>query len=112
MDSEMKQASENYRKVTRLRALDLETAELRKELGFSNPGEVIFQESLSADRSIVVIASGYGAATIQVNDGDYDPQNSQALASREYLNEADAVAKATRMYEEGSDESALEEDEG
>lgn len=97
-------------KIQRLHALDEEAAALRKELGLSKAGGTIFRESISINRTIIVTATGYGEASVQVVDGE-DAENSNVTGYRRYPTEDEAIAKASGMWEAGEDESALESDE-
>ena len=47
-----------------LRLLDQQAKALREELGYSQPGEVIWQARLDFDEMLVVVADGFGRASV------------------------------------------------
>jgi hypothetical protein len=59
--------------LERLRKLEEKSQSLRKNLGISNRGEVIFQapNSMWSDNDIVVEADGIGGAKLLVVQGNY-----------------------------------------
>jgi hypothetical protein len=57
--------------LDRLRRLDEETATLQKELGLSSPGEVVWQADVDFRRLLVVVADGYGRASLLEVEGNY-----------------------------------------
>ena len=54
-----------------LRLLDQQARTLREELGYSWPGEVIFQARLDFDELLAVVADGYGRASLLRVSGNY-----------------------------------------
>lgn len=54
-----------------LRQLDHQAKTLRKKLGYSQPGEVIWQTRLDFDELLVVVADGYGRASVLRVSGNY-----------------------------------------
>jgi hypothetical protein len=54
-----------------LRLLDQQCKTLREELGYSQPGEVIWQARLDFDELLVVVADGYGRASVLRVSGNY-----------------------------------------
>ena len=60
-------------KLAELERLQAEADAIRKELGFSQPGAILYQTWLSAvdEEMIVVEADGFGRATTRVVEGDY-----------------------------------------
>jgi hypothetical protein len=91
----------------RLRRLDAAAANLRAQLGFSRPGEVIFKEEQGLDRSLLVRADGYGKATIEVVEGD--GENSNVHGSLRFRTEAAALAQAEQLATAAGDETDLDE---
>ncbi len=57
--------------LDRLRRLDEEAAAERKELGLSSPGEVVWQADVDFRRLLVVVADGYGRASLLEVEGNY-----------------------------------------
>ncbi len=63
----------NQAQLDRLRALDREAGALREKLRLNYRGEVVFMADIyvaDSDRAVVV-ADGYGKATVSVIDGNY-----------------------------------------
>jgi hypothetical protein len=54
-----------------LQMLDHQAKTLREELGYSQPGEVIWQARLDFDELLVVVADGYGRASVLRVSGNY-----------------------------------------
>lgn len=51
--------------------LDQQAKNLRDELGYSQPGEVIWQARLDFDELLIVVADGYGRASLLRVSGNY-----------------------------------------
>jgi len=54
-----------------LRLLDQKAQALRDELGYSQPGEVIWQARMDFDEVLVVVADGHGRASLLRVSGNY-----------------------------------------
>ena len=83
-------------KVTRLeelKRLQDKIDKIRAELGINPPGKILFQDN--SDDLIVVVADGFGGATISVVEGnypvDYSTKFERAFDSEQ---EAESVAEA------------------
>jgi hypothetical protein len=84
----------------KLRSLQKESEHLRKRLGVSNTGEVIFQapKSLWSEADIVVEADGLGGARLLVVEGNY-PIDYMIKLDRKFDNE-DAACDAAQKLDE------------
>jgi hypothetical protein len=54
-----------------LRLLDQQAESIRKELGYSQPGQVIWLARLDLDELLAVVADGYGRASVLRVSGNY-----------------------------------------
>jgi len=70
--------------------------ELREELGYSQPGEVIWQARLDFDDLLVVVADGYGKASVLCVSGNY-PVEYLLKDRKDFDNEQAARAHAARQ---------------
>ena len=82
-------------KLVELTALQKRADSLRKELGISGPGEVIFLAPCDglSDDVVIVEADGLGGATTSVVLGNY-PVDYNVRFERHFPNERDATAAA------------------
>src|SRR5437667_436448 len=76
---------------------------IRKRLGISNPGEVVFQapQGRWSDNDIVVEADGIGGATLLVVEGNY-PIDYSIKFQRKFPSEDAASEAAEKLEEEQS----------
>jgi hypothetical protein len=74
-----------------LRLLDEKANTIRDELGCSQPGEVIWQARLDFDELLVVVADGYGRASLLLVSGNY-PVEYTLKERRDYDSEDAAIA--------------------
>ena len=60
-------------KLARLRRLEIEADAIRRELGISRPGVVIYQRWRNPvdDELVLVEADGFGGATLMIVEGNY-----------------------------------------
>lgn len=65
------QKSQTTRLEEELRRLDQQVKTLRQKLGCSQPGEVIWQTRLDFEELLVVVADGYGRASVLRVSGNY-----------------------------------------
>jgi hypothetical protein len=79
-----------------LRLLDQQAQALRKEMGHSQPGEVIWQTRLDFDELLVVAADGYGRASLLRVSGNY-PVEYTLKDRREFDSEDAACAEAGKQ---------------
>ena len=82
-----------------LRLLDEKAHALRKELGFSDPGEVIWQANVDIDEVMVVVADGHGRASLLRASGNY-PLDYLLKEQRDFDSEDAACIEADRRREE------------
>ena len=79
-----------------LRLLDHQAKTLRKDLGYSQPGEVIWQARLDFDELLAVVADGYGKASMLRVSGNY-PVEYLLKDRKDFDNEQAACAHAARQ---------------
>ena len=79
-----------------LRLLDQQAKTLRVELGYSGPGEVICMARLDFDEALVVVADGYGKASVLRVSGNY-PVEYLLKDRKDFDNEGDACAEAVKQ---------------
>ncbi len=74
-------------KIQELRRLQNRADKLRKQLGFSKPGEIICQYEHDLDELIVVEADGFGGAEVSRVEGnhpiDYSTHETRKCATEE-----------------------------
>ncbi len=85
-------------RLKRLRSIELESEKLRKQLGCSRAGEVVFQatRSMWSDEDIIVEADGFGGATLLVVEGNY-PISYSIKRQRRFTREDEACEAAEAM---------------
>ena len=79
-----------------LQMLDHQAKTLREELGYSQPGEVIWQARLDFDELLAVVADGYGKASVLQVSGNY-PVEYLLKDRKDFDNEQAACAHAARQ---------------
>jgi hypothetical protein len=79
-----------------LRLLDHQATALREELGYSQPGEVIWQARLDLDELLAVVADGCGKASVLRVSGNY-PVEYLLKDRKDFDNEQAACAHAARQ---------------
>jgi hypothetical protein len=86
--------------LEQLRKLEVKSERLRRSLGVSNRGEVIFQapNSMWFDNDIVVEADGAGGAKLLVVEGNY-PIDYLTKSERAFASEDAACEAAERLLE-------------
>jgi hypothetical protein len=86
--------------LQKLRKLEHQSRRLRKRLGISNPGEIVFQapQGLWSENDIVVEADGVGGAKLLVVEGNY-PIDYLVKSEREFRSEDAACAAAEELEE-------------
>src|SRR2546427_12004744 len=84
--------------LQKLRKLEQQSRRIRKRLGVSNPGEVIFRapQGVWSDNDIVVEADGIGGAKLIVVEGNY-PIDYSIKSEREFRGEGAACEAAEKM---------------
>jgi len=89
-----------HTQLQKLRKLEHQSRRIRKRLGISNPGEVIFQapQGRWSDNDIVVEADGIGGAKLLVVEGNY-PIDYSIKSEREFRSEAAACTAAEELEE-------------
>ena len=80
-------------RVEEIRLLDDQAKTIREELGWSQPGEVIWQAHLDFDELLVVVADGYGKASVLRVSGNY-PVEYLLKDRKDFENEEAACAHA------------------
>jgi hypothetical protein len=80
-------------RIQELRLLDHQAKTLREELGYSQPGEVIWQARLDFDELLAVVADGYGKASVLRVSGNY-PVEYLLKDRKDFENEDAACAHA------------------
>ena len=83
-------------RIEELRLLDQQAKTLREELGYSHPGEVIWQARLDLDELLAVVADGYGKASVLRVSGNY-PVEYLVKDRKDFDNEQAACAHAARQ---------------
>ena len=83
-------------RIEELRLLDQQAKMHREELGYSQPGEVIWQARLDFDEMLVVVADGYGKASVLRVSGNY-PVEYLLKDRKDFDNEQAACAHAARQ---------------
>ena len=83
-------------RIEELRLLDDEAKTVREELGYSHPGEVIWQARLDFDELLAVVADGYGKASVLRVSGNY-PVEYLLKDRKDFDNEQAACAHAARQ---------------
>ena len=88
-------------KYAKLKELQTELDAIRRELGISAPGSVLYLSPLNAtdDKSVVVEADGLGGATVSVVEGNY-PIDFFAHHEKEFASEDAALDAAEKIVEE------------
>ncbi len=86
--------------LQKLRKLEEQSQRIRKRLGVSNPGEVIFQapQGLWSDNDVLVEADGIGGAKLLVVEGNY-PIDYSIISERQFSSEDAACAAAEELEE-------------
>lgn len=85
--------------LQRLRSLDDKAAAIRSQLRIGRPGEELFSwEYGDIDEDLIVIADGYGGASLQRVEGDGD--NRLVKDSRDYATEREALDIAGELMDE------------
>lgn len=79
-----------------LRLLDDKAKTIREELGWSQPGEVIWQARLDFDELLAVVADGYGKASVLRVSGNY-PVEYLLKDRKDFDNEQAACAHAAKQ---------------
>ena len=79
-----------------LRLLDQQAKALREELDYSQPGEVIWQARLDFDDLLVVVADGFGRASVLRVSGNY-PVEYFLKDRKDFDNEQAACASAGKQ---------------
>jgi hypothetical protein len=79
-----------------LRLLDEQAESIRKELGYSQPGQVIWMARLDFDESLAVVADGYGRASVLRVSGNY-PVEYVLKDRHDFDSEQAACAEAVRQ---------------
>jgi hypothetical protein len=79
-----------------LRLLDHQAKTLREDLGYSQPGEVIWQARLDIDELLVVVADGFGRASVLRVSGNY-PVEYFLKDRKDFDNEQTACAEAGKQ---------------
>jgi hypothetical protein len=90
-----------HTQLQKLRKLECESLRIRKRLGVSNPGELIFQapQSRWSDNDIVVEADGIGGAKLLIVEGNY-PIDYSIRSERKFRTEDAACEAAEKLQEE------------
>lgn len=106
-----KQVMNNLAKLEELKRLQSEVDALRKQLGISAPGTVVYQNRRWDDSLILVEADGFGGATTLIVEGnypiDYSMKFERSFASeREAEEMAEALAAGKSLDREIMEESA------
>jgi hypothetical protein len=85
-------------KLHRLLKLEEQARALRKELGISALGEILFEgsESVWPEREVVVEANGRGGATLMVVEGNY-PMDYLTIRQQQFSTEDDACEAAEEL---------------
>ena len=83
-------------RIEELRLLDQQAKTLREELRYSQPGEVIWQARLDFDDLLVVVADGYGKASVLRVSGNY-PVEYFLKDRKDFDNEQAACASAGKQ---------------
>jgi hypothetical protein len=83
-------------RIEELRLLDDEAKTVREELGYSQPGEVIWQARLDFDELLAVVADGYGKASVLRVSGNY-PVEYLLKDRKDFDNEQAACASAGKQ---------------
>ena len=83
-------------RIEELRLLDDEAKPVREALGYSQPGEVIWQARLDLDELLAVVADGYGKASVLRVSGNY-PVEYLLKDRKDFDNEQTACAHAARQ---------------
>lgn len=74
---------------------------MRQQHGISAPGTVLYECEQSIDRTILVIADGFGGAIVHCVEGDSRLlENCQVHATRHFESEAEALACADSVADE------------
>ncbi|HVM62268.1 MAG TPA: hypothetical protein VMV72_15520 [Verrucomicrobiae bacterium] len=90
--------------IGRLRELQAEVDALRKKLGLSAPGEMVYCEPLTScdAEEVVVEADGFGGATVSVVEGNF-PMDYLTHKTKKFETE-DAAVRAAESISEGETE--------
>lgn len=94
--------------LARLKSLQAEIDALRKELGISAPGEVLYSSPLRAleDEEVVVEADGFGGATTSIVEGNY-PIDFFTEFEKHFSSEGKAITAADDLVEGRSSKTSL-----
>lgn len=96
----MKSKTKTNSPLDRLRRLDQQSQRLRKSLGLSKPGEIIFRapQNMWSENDVVVEADGIGGGKLLIVEGNYPIDYS--IKSEEVFPSEDAACEAAeRMLE-------------
>jgi transposase len=83
-------------RIEELRLLDHQAKTLREELGYSQPGEVVWQARLDFNELLVVVADGYSRASVLRVSGNY-PVEYLLKERKDFDNEHAACASAGKQ---------------
>jgi hypothetical protein len=83
-------------RIEELRLLDHQAKTLREELGYSQPGEVVWQARLDFDELLAVVTDGFGKASVLRVSGNY-PVEYLLKDRKDFDNEQAACAHAARQ---------------
>lgn len=89
-------SGQTSRQKEELRHLDNQAKTLRQKLGYSQPGEVIWQARLDFNELLVVVADGYGCASVLHVSGNY-PTEYILKNRKDFDNEQAACTYATKL---------------
>lgn len=92
----------------RLERLDAEAKEVRKEQGWSQPGEVVWKGD-TADTEVIVEADGFGGAAVMEVEGNW-PVDFMNKRSQECGSEDEACRIASEWCGYSEDEEDEEDD--
>lgn len=84
--------------ISKLKDHASQADKLRKQLGISGPGELIYWHDLSVEdeEMVVVVADGQGCASLSVVRGRY-PFDYETLESESFATEAEAEHRAAEV---------------
>ena len=85
------------RKLEKLRTLQLEVDDIRRELNIGQPGEVLYRFEFDYNfEELVVLSDGFGGATATVISGNY-PIDFLTLHEKHFSTESRALRVADRI---------------
>ena len=98
MTGPLEERANRYRKqrIEELRELYDKAEVIRKELGLSGAGEVVWQGDVDDDCKVVVTADGLGGGLLEYVEGNF-PVDYMNNGSREFDDERDALDAANRL---------------